>query len=168
MIGFVSLIGPLICVAVLALTDYQLGAPGFRFIGYDNFAALSSDPVFLRSLSNTALYSIVVVTGSVLLGLGLALLIEAGPSLRSFYRTVHFLPVMAATIAVAVVWEFMLHPSFGLVNLLLAELGITGPRWLQAPGTALWSLAIIGDLAGHRVQYDPVHHRPDQHSPAAL
>jgi multiple sugar transport system permease protein len=52
--------------------------------------------------------------------------------------------VMAATIAVAVVWEFMLHPNYGLVNLALAEIGVAGPRWFADPATALLSLAMIG------------------------
>ena len=56
---------------------------------------------------------------SVGLGLGVALLIEAGTSLRGFYRAAYFLPVTATLIAMAIVWEFMLHPSVGAVNMSL-------------------------------------------------
>ncbi|PLZ02864.1 ABC transporter permease [Burkholderia sp. WAC0059] len=144
LLGLATLVLPLVIVVVLAFTDYRLGAPGFAFVGVHNFVALAGDPVFRHSFANTLLYSAFVVPVSTLLGLGLALLIDARPALRSFYRTVHFLPVMAATIAIAVVWEFMLDPNLGLVNLLLAKIGIAGPRWLQDPKTALLSLALIG------------------------
>jgi multiple sugar transport system permease protein len=144
LLGAATLILPLLVVIVLAFTDYRLGASTLAFIGWRNFAALMHDPVFRQSFSNTLLYSALVVPASTVIGLALALLIEARPGFKAFYRTVHFLPVMAATIAVAVVWEFMLHPNFGLVNLLLAKVGIAGPRWLADPGTALFSLAIIG------------------------
>jgi multiple sugar transport system permease protein len=143
-LGLVTLILPLMVVIGLAFTDYRLGAPALSFIGVRNFVALAGDPVMRHSLANTLAYTALVVPASTLIGLGLALLIDARTSLRGLYRTIHFLPVMAATIAIAVVWEFMLHPSFGLVNLLLAKAGIAGPRWLEDPSTALLSLAIIG------------------------
>ncbi|WP_242561169.1 MULTISPECIES: sugar ABC transporter permease [Pandoraea] len=144
LVGLITLVLPLIAVVALAFTDYRLGAKTLSFIGLDNFADLAGDDVFRKSFAHTLMYSAIVVPVSTVAGLGLALLINAQSSWRSFYRTLHFLPVMAATIAIAIVWEFMLHPSFGLVNLLLAKVGIVGPRWLEDPATALLSLAIIG------------------------
>jgi multiple sugar transport system permease protein len=84
------------------------------------------------------------VPGSVALGLGAALLIESGTSLRAFYRAVFFIPVMSTLIAMAIAWEFMLHPGFGLVNLALKSFGIAGPNWLRTEGLALYVLAVIG------------------------
>jgi multiple sugar transport system permease protein len=143
-VGLITLIVPLAVVIGLSFTDYRLGASAFSFVGARNFIDLASDPVMRRSLANTLAYTALVVPASTAIGLGLAMLIDARTSLKGLYRTIHFLPVMAATIAIAVVWEFMLHPSFGLVNLLLAKAGIAGPRWLEDPSTALISLAIIG------------------------
>jgi multiple sugar transport system permease protein len=143
-LGLITLIVPLAVVIGLSLTDYRLGASTFSFVGARNFIDLASDPVMRRSLANTLIYTALVVPASTAAGLGLAMLIDARASFKGLYRTIHFLPVMAATIAIAVVWEFMLHPSFGLVNLLLAKAGIAGPRWLEDPSTALVSLAIIG------------------------
>ena len=60
------------------------------------------------------------------LGLGAALLIEAGTSLRGFYRAAYFLPVTATLIAMAIVWEFLLHPSVGALNVLVDAFGIPG------------------------------------------
>lgn len=144
LLACVFLLGPLLSIFLLAFTDYQLGNSALRFIGLDNFHQLAGDPVFWRSLSNTLVYSAVVVPGSVALGLAAALLIDAGPSLRGFYRTVFFLPVMASLIAMAVVWEFMLHPSFGIVKATMEMLGLPPRHWLKESGIALYVLAVIG------------------------
>ena len=138
------LIGPVLAVVLLAFTDYQLGAETLQWVGLENFREMAKERTFWRSLGNTLLYAAVVVPGSVALGLGVALLIESGPSLRAFYRAVFFIPVMATLIAMAISWEFMLHPSFGLVNLSLKALGIAGPNWLRTEGLALWVIAVIG------------------------
>lgn len=138
------LLGPLLTVGLLSLTDYQLGAATLQFVGLDNYAELFGDRVFWRSLSNTLIYVGLVVPGSVLLGLGVALLIEAGGRGKVLYRAVYFLPVMATLIAMAIVWEFMLHPQFGMVNLLLKLVGIAPRPWLTDGDLALHVLAFIG------------------------
>lgn len=138
------LIGPVITVVIMSLTDYQLGAKSFAFIGADNYVEMFDDRVFWKSLTNTLIYVAIVVPGSLLLGLGVALLIEAGTGLRAFYRAVYFVPVMATLIAMAISWEFMLHPEFGLINLTLEALGIPGENWLSDGDTVLPVLAVIG------------------------
>ncbi|MBI5256884.1 MAG: sugar ABC transporter permease [Burkholderiales bacterium] len=142
------LVGPLAVVLGLSLTDYQLGAEGLAFVGLDNYQALWADRVFWKSLRNTALYSLVVVPGSVGLGLAAALLIHGLARGQATYRAIFFLPVMATLIAMALVWEFMLHPHFGLVNLGLRELGFAPRNWLNDEGLALWVLAVIGIWQG--------------------
>lgn len=144
----VLLIGPLAVVLALSLTDYQLGAQSMAFIGLDNYQALWADRVFWKSLRNTALYSLVVVPGSVGLGLAAALLIQGLTRGQAAYRAIFFLPVMATLIAMALVWEFMLHPSFGMVNLALREMGLAPHNWLNEEGLALWVLAVIGIWQG--------------------
>jgi multiple sugar transport system permease protein len=138
------LIGPLCAVLILSLTDYQLGARSFSFIGFAQYQELFADRVFWTSLFNTLIYVAIVVPGSVMLGLGVALLIEAGEGGKAFYRAVYFLPVMATLIAMAIVWEFMLHPQFGLVNLLIKHVGLIPQNWLSDGDLALYVLAVIG------------------------
>jgi multiple sugar transport system permease protein len=142
------LFGPAAAVVLFSLTDWQLGAGSFHFVGFRNFLTLFGDPIFMKALLNTLLYVAIVVPGTVLLGLAVALMIEASPCLRGFYRAMHFLPVMAATSAMAVVWGTILHPSIGLVNRALAVIGISGPNWLRDEHTALFALAVIGIWQG--------------------
>ncbi|WP_233022331.1 carbohydrate ABC transporter permease [Rhodopseudomonas boonkerdii] len=141
---FLMLIGPLGAVIALSFTDYQLGAPSLSWIGLANYQEMLDDRVFWIALTNTVVYVAIVVPLAVALGLGVALLIESGSSLRSWYRTIYFLPVMATLIAMSIVWEFMLHPQFGLINALLASVGLEGYSWLQDRRTALYALCAIG------------------------
>ncbi|MBS0246562.1 MAG: sugar ABC transporter permease [Proteobacteria bacterium] len=142
------LFGPALAVAVFSLTDWQIGASSFRFLGLANYQALFADRIFWTSLVNTVIYVVIVVPGTVGLGLVVALLIEAQPSLRGFYRAAHFLPVMSTMAAMAIVWGTMLHPTIGLVNRMLAEFGIPATNWLRDPRTVLPALAVIGIWQG--------------------
>ncbi len=69
---------PTLAVLLLAFTDYEFGAPGFRWIGLDNFADMLTDATFKASIRNTLLYCLVVVPASIGIALLLAVLIEAG------------------------------------------------------------------------------------------
>ncbi len=138
------LLGPAAAVLALSFTDYQLGAKTIAFIGLENYHELFGDRVFWKSLGNTLAYVLIVVPGAAGLGLGVALLIEAGTGLKAFYRAAFFLPVMATLIAMAITWEFMLHPQFGLINLTLKSIGLAPYNWLNDPKLALPVLAAIG------------------------
>jgi multiple sugar transport system permease protein len=120
------LFGPVAAVVLFSLTDWQLGSSTFHFIGTANFRTLLTDPIFWKALSNTLVYAAIVVPGTVLLGLVVALLIEASPGLRGLYRAAHFLPMMATMSAMAIVWGTMRHPTIGLVNRALGAIGISG------------------------------------------
>jgi multiple sugar transport system permease protein len=128
----------------MSLTDYQLGAPSWAFVGFANYLELYGDRVFWTSLTNTLVYVAIVVPASMALGLGIALLIESGTSLRGFYRSIFFIPVMATLIAMAISWEYMLHPQFGLINLTLKSVGLPAQAWLSDPELALSTIAAIG------------------------
>ncbi|KPF71363.1 ABC transporter permease [Bosea sp. AAP35] len=138
------LIAPLAAVLGLSFTDYQLGARAWSYVGGANYAALANDPVFWRSVGNTATYAAIVVLGSTGLGLGVALMLGRSSFLTQVWRTVFFLPVMGSLIAMAIVWEFMLHPTFGLINAALGLFGVAPVNWLQNGDTALGVLAVIG------------------------
>ncbi len=137
-------IGPTLLVVALSFTDYRLAAPAIRFIGLGNYAEMLADPLFRTALANTAAYVAMVVPASVGLGLGLALLIAPRRWLGGFYRMAYFLPVASTMVAMATVWEYLLHPGVGPVNLMLAQFGVRSINFLGATATALPSLAAIG------------------------
>jgi multiple sugar transport system permease protein len=135
---------PVLAVIVIATTDWQFGAKSLRFVGFANFAELFADTTFRISLVNTLTYVLIVVPGTVCLGLFIAMVIESGKSLRGFYRAIHFLPFMATLAAMAIAWEALLHPTIGLINQLLNAIGVPTANWLRNERTVLPVLAAIG------------------------
>ncbi|RVT92001.1 sugar ABC transporter permease [Rhodovarius crocodyli] len=137
-------IGPLVLVVCAAFTDWQLGGEAPNFVGLDNFRALIADHDFQASVLVTARYTLMVVPGALLLGLGLAMLLQGARRGRTVYQTIFFLPYIATLAAMSIAWQMLLHPSFGPVNQGLAALGLPVANWLRDENTALPVLALIG------------------------
>ncbi|MBB5090567.1 multiple sugar transport system permease protein [Pseudochrobactrum saccharolyticum] len=135
---------PTLAVFYLSFTNFELGYTDYQFVGLENYIELFKDRTFRISLQNTALYTLIVTPLSVFLGLGAALLIESEARGKAFFRTVYFLPVASLLVAMATVWQYLLHPTMGPVNAMLGLLGIDGPNWLGSSSTVLPSLAMIG------------------------
>ncbi len=154
---------PVVIAGGLSLTDYSLGNQGASFVGLENYERLFTRSTYEKMFGATFRYVGVVVPVSVGLGLGAALLIHSLGRFGDLYKTIYFLPVMAALIAMAIVWEFALHPTIGLVNRRL-EMGCgtplerleffragcerTFPLWLTDRDTAIWTVAFIGIWQG--------------------
>ena len=137
------LIIPIILTFGLAFTNARLISPEpARFIGLDNFTRLFSSPTFWRSLQNTVVFALVIVPVQSAIALGLALLINAKVRGVNFFRTVYFLPVVTSMVVVSMLWMFMYQPN-GLINVLLAKIGIDGPDWLGDPRTALFAIIVL-------------------------
>ncbi|MGU9981271.1 carbohydrate ABC transporter permease [Phreatobacter sp. HK31-P] len=141
---WIMLLGPTVAVFVLSFTDWTFGMPEIGWAGLDNYREMAGDAVFWKTLRNTLTYVAFVVPLSVFLGLGAAILIEAGESLRGFYRAAFFLPVVSTLLAMALVFQFAFHPTVGAINLTLAFVGIPTTDWLKNPDTALFALGVIG------------------------
>jgi multiple sugar transport system permease protein len=141
---WLMLLGPAVAVGLLSLTDWNFGEPRIGFAGLENYRELWDDRVFWISLRNTVIYVGVSVPATVLLGLLAAIAIEGVGRGRGFYRAAYFLPVASTLLAMALVWEFMFHPSVGFVNQMFRALGLPTADWLQNPDTALFALAAIG------------------------
>lgn len=135
---------PMIVLASFSVTDYQLGALSTRFVGLENFIRAFSDPVFLRALFNTVLYAAIVIPLSVVLGLGVALLVYSRKRSRAFWEVAYFLPVTATLVAMATVWQFLLHPSLGPVNAAIQWFGFEPVAFLSNPAMLIPTMAMIG------------------------
>lgn len=154
-LGFVLFTaGPMLASLVISFTAWDLiGAP--RWIGLDNWSRLASDPLVRQSLRVTTIYALVSVPLSIVLGFGLALLLNTGIRGLSLYRTVFYLPAVLSGVAVALLWQWVFQPEFGLLNLALAKVGIAGPLWLGSADWALPSLILMSlwDVGGSMVIY---------------
>jgi len=135
---------PLAALLYLSFTNYELGAIDTRFLGLDNFHKALGDPVFRRSLYNTFAYVAMVIPGAVGLGLLIAVLLHRRKRTRSIYEVIYFLPVTSTLIAMATVWQFILHPALGPINGVLRALGLGEVAFLSEPAYVLPTLAAIG------------------------
>ncbi len=136
---------PVAASLVLSLTDFDIYAiadrSALRFVGADNYAALLADPQFWRAMRNTFYFVVVGGPLSIAVSLGAALLVDARLArFKGLFRTVFFLPVTTTIVAVAVVWRYLYHPRYGLLNQALLALGFAPVDWLGDPA---WSMPAI-------------------------
>lgn len=115
-----------------------------EWVGLTNYQKLFGDSEVFRSLINTLIYAVVSIPSIVVLSLLVAVLMNKKIKGLSFYRTIFFLPVVAAPSAVAMIWKWMFNNEYGLINSLLAKIGIDGPAWLSDPSVAIYSIIIVG------------------------
>lgn len=138
---------------LLSLTDYDIYAvadPGaLRVVGAANYRALLDDPLFWRALANTAAFIAMATPLGIAVALGAALLVTAAAlRLAALFRTLLFLPVVTSLVAVAVVWRYLYHPRFGLLNQALAAVGLAPQDWLGDPRLALPALVLLAVWKG--------------------
>jgi multiple sugar transport system permease protein len=139
---------PVAAGLALSLSDFDIYALGnldyLRFVGLGNYVRLVQDPLFWRALLNTFYFVLVGGPLSVLVSLGAALLINARlVRWKGLFRVVFFLPVMTALVAVAVVWRYIYHPRYGLLNYALGLVGIEPLDWLGDPLLAMPALILM-------------------------
>jgi len=142
---FVFFFLPVAAALLLGFTDFDIYAladlANLRWVGLDNYAHLLRDPAFHKALRNTAYFVVVGVPASIALSLCAAVLLhERVTRGKAIFRTLLFLPVVTTLVAVAVVWRYIFQPRGGLLNELLAGLGIAPLDWLGDP---VWAMPAI-------------------------
>jgi len=143
LVGFLFLMGgPIVVSLVLSLFKWDLLSPA-RFIGFGNFAVMLRDRLFWQSLKVTGLFTALSVPLSLVLGVMIAVLMNQKIPGISVLRTLYYLPSVVSGVAVSLLWVWVLHPDFGLLNLFLKVFGVRGPAWLQSPVWALPSLVVM-------------------------
>ena len=136
---------PVLAALVLSATDFDLYAladlSNLRFVGFGNYIDILQTPLFWKSLFNTFYFVGVGVPLSILASLGAALLLDSKLArFKGFFRTALFAPVVTTVVAVAVIWRYLLHTRYGLINYTLGWFGIAPIDWLGDPH---WSMPAI-------------------------
>lgn len=139
---------PVFAALLLSLTDFDLYAladwRNLRFVGFGNYIELLQTPLFWKSLGNTFYFVIVGVPLSIGVSLGAALLLNAPAArFRAFFRTALFAPVVTTLVAVAVIWRYLFHSSYGLVNWALGHVGVAPIDWLGDPQWAMPTIILL-------------------------
>jgi multiple sugar transport system permease protein len=153
-LGFVAFTAyPLLASVWFSLCDYSvLSEP--VFIGADNYRDLWQDEVFWLALRNTVVFAAVSIPLGTALAIGLAVLLNQPVRGKGVFRTIFFLPSLVPAISLAILWQWMLNGSMGLVNEVLrppldainwiAGTALQPPDWLNDPSWALWGLVLTG------------------------
>lgn len=139
---------PTIASLALSLTDFDIYAladiRNLRFVGFDNYAALLADPLFWAALHNTLWFVLLGVPLVVVVSLGAAILVnERMVAWRPVWRVAFFAPYVATLVAAAVVWKYLLHTRYGLVNYALGALGLPRVDWLGDPRWAIPAITLF-------------------------
>lgn len=134
---------PAFLALVFSFTDYSLlDSP--KWIGFDNFAELFSDPLVWNSFKVTLIYTVCTVVPSVVISLGVATMLDKKVRGMPLFRVSFFTPQVASWVAISMIWVYMLNPGFGVVNWFLSLIGVESIPWLSSTSWALPSLIMIG------------------------
>jgi multiple sugar transport system permease protein len=150
---FLSLPALLMCIGILipfltavyySLLRYRLNLPAMKgFIWFQNYLNFFSDPKFWNTLKISLVYAGVTVVVELLLGLGIALLLQKRTRLNNFISILLLLPLMTAPALAALMWKLMTNPNFGILSYLVSLLGITNMKWGSDPATALFTVVLV-------------------------
>jgi len=139
---------PVAGALAMSFTDFDIYAladlRNLRFVGLGNYEALAATPLFWRALGNTLLFVVLGVPLSIAVSLGAAMLLHSRLArFGGFHRTAMFAPVVTTLVAVAVVWRYLLHTRYGLVNYGLGQFGIDPVDWLGDPHWAMPAIILL-------------------------
>ncbi|WP_422116158.1 carbohydrate ABC transporter permease [Brachybacterium sp. UNK5269] len=144
MLGFaIFIVVPLVVSLIISFFDWPLfGAP--EFVGLENYRfMIAGDPAFWISLRNTLIFAVLYTAVNLVVALGLSYwLMNLGGRWAAFFRVLFFIPVVTPMIGNALIFRLMLNDD-GIVNQMLAAIGISGPQWLNTPGWAMVSLVVM-------------------------
>jgi multiple sugar transport system permease protein len=139
---------PVVAAFALSLTDFDIYAladlHNLRFVGLGNYLGLLHNPLFWQALGNTFYFVGAGVPLSIAVSLGAALLLHSKLGhFKPFFRTAFFAPVVTTVVAVAVIWKYLFHTQYGLVNWALSYLHVDPVDWLGDPHWAMPTIILF-------------------------
>jgi multiple sugar transport system permease protein len=135
---------PMLASLYYSFTQYNILKPP-RWIGLNNYIELfTDDPLMLVAFGNTLYYIAFAIPLSIVVGLCLAILLNSKVKGLAVYRTIFYMPTIVPAVASSILWMWLLDPQIGIINSLLAFIGIEGPGWLVNPSWSKPALIMMG------------------------
>ncbi|HEX6050260.1 MAG TPA: sugar ABC transporter permease [Gemmatimonadaceae bacterium] len=139
---------PVAASLLLSLTDFDIyavaSAENTRFVGLRNYRQLLETPLFWTALQNTFYFALIGGPLTIAVSLGAALLVNAKlVRWKSLFRTIYFTPFVTTLVAVAIVWRYLYHTRYGLLNYGLEALGVAPVDWLGDPRWAMPAIILM-------------------------
>lgn len=132
---------PLVASGILSFYEWNLVAPTWVPVGWQNYVELFTSRAFWLALINTGKAALALTLLTVLIPLVLAVLVlRISPRFQTLYRVVLFSPAVISMAIACAIWLWIYHPLYGVLNSLLRMLGIEGPRWLSSGDWAIWGI----------------------------
>lgn len=129
-------------------TDYDYFNDIVKEYGFANFTYIFQDKEFWTAIKNTFIFVLGVVPLSILISLGIAILLNSNIKLRGLFRSIYFIPFVTSVVAVSIVWRWIYHTEYGLMNYFLSFLNIEPIKWLTDPQWAMPALIIMSIWKG--------------------
>ncbi|GEQ33226.1 carbohydrate ABC transporter permease [Marinilactibacillus psychrotolerans] len=129
-------------------TDFNIYTQEVNEYGISNFIEVLQDPEFILAIRNTFIFVLGVVPASIIISLGIAVLLNKIKVLSGFFRSIYFLPFVTSTVAISIVWSWIYHSRFGLMNYALGLLGIEPIEFLTDPKYSMLALVIMAIWKG--------------------
>ncbi len=114
-----------------------------NFVGIENYAYIFSDSLFYKVLFNTILFTILYVPSKLFLSLFIANILSKTTKGSILFRSIYFMPAITSAVVISIVWAWLYSFDFGLINIFLSWIGITGPDWLGDKNWAMISVVIM-------------------------
>jgi fructooligosaccharide transport system permease protein len=140
---------PIILAFTYGFTDYYLLKPDDKqFTGLENFKRMLKDEVLGQSFLNTIKFVVLVVPLQLAMALGLALIVNKKFKGVGLFRTAYFSPAVLSLVVISILWTVMLNPTSGLINEMLANIGISKQPFLTSASQAMYTIVVISAWSG--------------------
>ncbi|MDR0299096.1 MAG: sugar ABC transporter permease [Streptococcaceae bacterium] len=134
---------PTLMSIYMSFTDWSAIGGNPNFVGWKNFQDIFQDADFINALLVTVRYAVIAVPLGMLASFSVALIMASKTKALNWYRTIYYLPAVVSGVAVGIIWRWILDPTNGLMNNMLALFGIRGPGWLTDPNWVLPSYIVM-------------------------
>lgn len=133
-----------ICRSIwISFTDWDYMTPTYHFVFLKNYISLFKDSRFYEALLNTLVFTLGTLIPTIVIGLGLAVLLQKPFIGSGIVKFILFSPWITPTVAISIVWTWIYQPNDGLANMVLSLFGLPGLKWISSSQTAMLSVIIV-------------------------